>query len=583
MRTRVPRGVLVAVAVAAFLAPALPAETVDAMLKSGELKAAYNPVLLDYLLNEGSKSLPDAARKLAIDQLVTALQADIEITPEEQRAASLAAAGAGLAQLFGGSTSREIGDVAQDATHQIWSGWIDSAITLDKAGYHDQAVTFFETCIGIYPYSDLKGRCAIALAKRDPATAVERLMALTRQPDAEVVKPVLRLLGELAGSEGFPAETRKEIIARIESFGSGMKKATYGLDVCEGLVRTGDPAVVPTLHGLSKGLMNASFYPCSRRGLLLTFRDRSVVPLLEKDLKGGMLSTAKPHDKLFSVRLLVLAGEDSGYAWAREKLVAPKAGSMNRLMKTSSDDFDYKPSLVSLLAEGTKEKSLPVLTSALEAAEAGSWLQTWIAIAMLELGDSAQIDRVRRALSIPEWDFTAVRAAEALAGTGDFSGIVALGVVYDRALAGKEESPGREFLAYLAGEGAQWESSRDARERRAIRLRSQIAAALASLDRPESVPLLEKMLADPDASVRVAAAYGLMRMRAKGTAAALAKAIQADYGTAGKASRNPVLQARITRYARATFAGEKPTASVIESASKSPYVSVRFMAATMKK
>ncbi|MDX1582035.1 MAG: hypothetical protein R3338_00380, partial [Thermoanaerobaculia bacterium] len=260
------------------------ADTVDEILETEALATSYNPVLLDYLLNEGRDALPDEQRKKAIDQLVTALKADIEITPEEQRAASLAAAAAGMAQLFGGRDGNELGGVAQDATWQIWNGWIDSAITLEKAGYRDDAIAFYEKCITIYPYSDLKGRCAIALAKSDPDTAVDRLMELTNEPNSEVVKPVLILLGKLAGSEGFPEEMRKEIIARIQEFGGGMKKATYGLAVCEGLIATGNPDVVPTLQGFSKGMMNQNFYACARRGLLLEFDDRSVVELLEKDL-----------------------------------------------------------------------------------------------------------------------------------------------------------------------------------------------------------------------------------------------------------------------------------------------------------
>lgn len=580
MKPHALRLISLVLVISTFLPATLSAESVDEILKSEELASAYNPVLLDYLLDEGAKTLPDEKRKLAIDQLVTALKKDIEITPEEQRTASLAAAAAGMAQLFGGRDANELGGVAQDATWQIWNGWIDSAITLEKAGYREDAIAFYEKCITIYPYSDLKGRCAIALAKSDPDTAVDRLMELTKEPNSEVVKPVLVLLGELAGSEGFPEGKRKEIIARIQEFGSGMKKATYGLAVCQGLIATGDPDVVPTLQGFSKGMMNQNFYACARRGLLLTFDDRSVVPLLEKDLKGGMFSTAKPHDRLFAVRLLVQAGEDSGYAWAEEKLTAKEAGGMRRFMKSSSDDFDYKPSLVSILVSGQKEKAIPVLTKAFDAAKPGSWLQTWIAIGMLELGDTTHIDLVRESLNVPEWDFTAVRAAMALEKNGDDSGLPALDAVYERAKAGKEASPGRELLAYLSGEGAAWEADRKAQHARSISLRRQIASALASLDRDDGVPLLEKMLDDPEAGVRVSAAYALTRMTCDGTAEALAKAVEVDYGQAGDSSRNPIIHARVTRHAGA-FSGDA-AGRVIASAAKSPYVSVRFLAATMK-
>jgi HEAT repeat protein len=556
---------------------------VDEILKSGELAKSYNPVLLDYLLNEGQASLPDAKRKQAIDQLVSALKTDIEITPEEQKAASLAVAAAGVAQLFGGRDVNELGNVAQDATWQIWNGWIDSAMTLEKAGYRDDAVAFYEKCIRIYPYSDLKGRCAIALAKTNPDEAVARLMEITNEPDSEVVKPALRLLGELAGSEGFPEAKRKEIIARITEFGSGMKKATYGEAVCRGLVATRDPSVVPTLQGLSKGMMNTAFFACSRRGLLMEFGDRSVIPLLEKDLAGGMLSTAKPSDKLFSVRLLVEAGEDSGYKWAADQLTAKEAGGMKKFLKTSSDDFDYKPALVPILASGQKEKSIPVLQKGFDAARGGSWLRTWIAIGMLEMGDTTHVDLVKKSMTVPEWDFTAVRAATALAKNGDFSGISALDPVYARAAAGEEPNPAAEFLSYLSGQGASWEANEEAKRRRSINLRRQIASALGSMNRDDCVPLLEKILSDDEPYVRVGAAYAVTRMTSPAAAGAHAAAVGIDYGSVGEKSRNPLMHARIVRHAGAAFPDDAATKDVVKAASGSPYASVRFLAASLSK
>ena len=115
------------------------AATIEEMLEEKALAGAYNPELLDYLLDEGHDALPTEQRQAALDQLVSALKKDIEITPEEQKAAAMAAAGAGIAQLLGGSSGAEYGGVAQDATHQIWSGWVDSAFTMQRAGYADEA------------------------------------------------------------------------------------------------------------------------------------------------------------------------------------------------------------------------------------------------------------------------------------------------------------------------------------------------------------------------------------------------------------------------------------------------------------
>jgi len=533
------------------------------------------------LLEEGAKALPDAARKEAVDQLVTALKADVEITPEEQKAAALAAAGAGLMQAFGGRDTRDVGSVAQSAAHQVWKGWVDSAFTLLKAGYTDDANAFFEKCIEIFPYTDLKGRCALGLARSRPDEAYERLLALTEATDSNVVGAALRLLGEMAGQDGFPEEKKGVVIATITSFTGGLKKATHGVAACHGLIATGDARVVPTLQALSKGMMNADFQPCARRGLLLSFSDRSVVPLLEKSLKGGTFSTAEPSDKLAAASLLIEAGEASGYAWASEQLTAQpqKGGRFKKLMKTSSDDVDFKPALVRILVRVGGERSVATLREAIASAEKGSWLETWIAIGLLELDDAAHLELVRGALGRPEWEFTTVRMATALARHGDNSGIPALGRLYEKAAQGLEPETGKAVLAFLAGEGEEWGSSREEKQRRLVRLRLQIADALAVIDQADTAALLGKMLDDAEASVRVAAAYALARMSDPAAAAGLAKAVAVDYGASGESSRNPTVHAHLVRQAALRFAGEAATRSLVDTAKSSSYTSVRFLAA----
>jgi HEAT repeat protein len=554
----------------------VPAETVESILEADGLKTAYNPVLLDYLLDEGVDDLPDDQRKEAIDQLVTALQEDIEITPAEQKAAAMAAAAAGLAQLFGGRDVGDLGAAAGDATYDIWRGWVDSAITLQRAGYADQANAFFEKCIEIYPYGDLKGRCAIALAVGKPDETVSRLMALTEQPDPDTINAALRLLGELAGSEGFPEETRALVVSRIIDFTGGMKKASYGEAACYGLVEAADPGAVPKLQDLSKGIMNANFHRCARKGLLLTYDDQSVVPLLEKTLKAGKFSTTEPWDSFFSATVLMEAGKESGFTWASEQFARKEKKGMKKMMATE-EEVDFKPALVSALVRIGGDQSQQVLSQAMGSVEKGSWIETWIAIGLLELGDDTYIDLVRQALGKPEWEFTTVRIATALAEHGDYSGIPALKTLYGRAAQGIEPETGKAALAFLAGEGGEFLSDRDAREARLMRLRRQIADALASIDHAGSGPVLAEMLDDPEPSVRTATARALARMTDPSALPGLAKAMTVEYGNIGESSRNPTVRAHVARQAANNFAGESGTADVLGAAVASEYTSVKFL------
>ena len=197
---------------------------------------------------------------------------------------------------------------------------------------------------------------------------------------------------------------------------------------------------------------------------------------------------------------------------------------------------------------------------------------------MLELGDATYIDLARQALDVPEWDFTTVRVATALAEHGDYSGIPALKALYERAAEGIEPETGRAVVAFLAGEGSDFLSDRDAKQARLVRLRRQIADALAVIDQPESARVLANILDDEEDSVRSAAAYALGRMSEPSAAAGLAKAIGKDYGTIGSVSRNPVVHAYVVRRAASEHPGSREAQDVFAAAEASPFASVRFLA-----
>jgi HEAT repeat protein len=565
-----------AVLAAAYGTGVASGSTIEQMLEDKELAAAYNPVLLNFLLQEGKSSLPAEQHTAAVDQLVTALKQDIDITPEEQRAAALAAAGAGLAQLFGNDDVSDVGSVAQSATYQLWKGWIDSAVILRKAGYNAEANAFFATCIEIFPYGDLRGRCAIELAVADPADAFAKLMALTEGNDADTINPVLRILGRLVAQDGFPQELRAQGISRLTEFTGGLKKASHGVAACQGLAATNDPSVVPTLQKLSTGMMNQDFFACSRRALLLQFDDRSVVKPLEKSLKGGMFSTAEPGDRLFAAELLMEAGEASGFAYAENELTKKQKKGLGKLMK-SSDEVDLRPALVSALVRVGGDESRRVLHQAMGAVEKGSWLETWIAVALLELDDTSHIALAKAALANPEWSFTQIRIATALAHHDDYSGVPALEKLYSQAAQGIEPDYGKATLAVLAGRGGEYSSSTEAKKRRLLRIREQIAAALATIDRPECIQLLKIMLQDHEAPVRVSAAYGLARCSSDGTLAAMTQGLDTDYGSVAERSRNPVVHAHLARVGANHHPDDARTA-LLAKAAESPFASVRFLA-----
>jgi len=116
------------------------------------------------------------------------------------------------------------------------------------------------------------------------------------------------------------------------------------------------------------------------------------------------------------------------------------------------------------------------------------------------------------------------------------------------------------------------------REERLLRLRRQIADALATIDRPECTPVLVAMLGDTEESVRTSAAYALSRMGDASAADGLVAAIAVDYGMIASSSRNPVVHAHIVRSAAARHAGSAGTRAVLERARQSQSAPVQFLA-----
>jgi hypothetical protein len=66
------------------------ADPVQAVIDSGALKSGYNPVLLEFLTEEGKTKLPEKQRNVAIDQLVAGFQQQADIKPSTQAVAALA-------------------------------------------------------------------------------------------------------------------------------------------------------------------------------------------------------------------------------------------------------------------------------------------------------------------------------------------------------------------------------------------------------------------------------------------------------------------------------------------------------------
>ena len=523
--------------------------SVASILETGELAQAYNPVLLNYLLDEGRPSLPDAQRRKAIDQLVTRFKEEMNVEPTEQVLGSAVALGGMLA---GGT----LGAGLADGSARVWSDWVDAALLLNKAGYKKDTIPFFRNCIRAYPYDALKEKCVVGLVAADPGAAFETLMALEKE-SGDVKNIALRLMGLLASQTGLSKDKKTALVEALLTRTEGTMNSIYSLAAIHGLALSGDPRAVEPIRKMTKGVTRAKEVErAAKRALLISFKDTEIVPVLEKDAKGGFGSN--DDDKLFAGSLLIEARVDSGYAWAKEQLTK-KQGGLSRFKKNKTDTLDE---IVWVLKNRGGKKSIPVLEAALPVRKPEDWLSAYIAVALLDLGDKSGAEVARMALNNDKWLSTRLEAIEGLAANGDFSGLPVL----EKLVADKN-------LFKKAGDLAL------GKFRSAAAVKAAVAGSIADMDRAEGVDLLLRLLGDESDEVRTAAAYAFGRMKTPRAVEGLLAGLAVDYGKDRGRLRSPDVKAHLLRMALLRFPRSPKTRETITAAKDSEFLSVRFMAA----
>jgi HEAT repeat protein len=567
-------GEVVVASVFAFHPGVAMAGSVDGFLSSGKLKGTDNPVLIEYLLEEGKSRLKPEKQKEALDQAVFALRQKANVRKDEQLSAALTSLVGMSMQLSGDDVVSGAGQDVEKSTYGgEWKTWVDSAYSLLKAGYTEDAISFFEYGLQNIPYPGLRARCVLGLAQAMPSETYDRLIALLDESDSELKNEALKMLGELAGSGRVTEEQKNTIVEALIAHTKGAMNTIHYRAAILGLDAAKDPRAVEALSAFKEGMMvNDDKQRPALRSLLLTYEDESVVEVLKKFLKGGFMSTYDAYDRLFAGTLLIEAGREEGFAWALKTLKPKKKKGF--LGSSKDKEPDLRGNVIGTLMRVGGEESKKVLAEAYGAYKEGDVFQASIAIALLEMGDAAHIDTVRAALGHEGWDLTVVNAAHALAKHGDYSGVPVLAGLAQKQP--EKASGGLQALRMLSGKGG---GDGKAKARRIIRLRRQIASALGRIDHADGVPILVKLLTDQNPNVRSSAAYGLADMSDAAALDGVRAALGTDYGVTKKnKSRNPVIWAYLLRSSLGKFSKEKGMTELLSDASKSESPEVQFMA-----
>jgi len=523
-------------------APLHAAEPVEEVLASGQLEQAYNPVLLNFLLDEGKDSLPEAQHKQAIDQLVTSLKADIEVTGGEQATAALTQA-AGL--LLGG----DYGATMAGTSSEIFNEWVDSAVVLLRAGYKDDAIAFFTKCVSQFPGEDVRGRCALGLVEAQPEKAFELLMGMAADADADVSNMALRLLGRMAGDPNCPEEQKAAILEELTSRSKGMMNSTRYPGAARGLVSANDERAIEPLRDLTGGMSRGDEEKrIAKAGLLLSYDDQEMIKKIRGSMKGGMMGKPKA-EQFWAARTLIQVDDEKAHEWVLKALKQKGGGGMF----SKKGEKDYFGDTLWMLVRHGGEQAKATFQEAIKKGKGKDDRKALLAIALARVGEASELGRVRQALAETKWG-PAYRwqAAISLAKHDDLTGIPVL-----QELATAEKNKKQKL---------------DPED-----VRPDVAWALGEIDHADCVPILTGLLSDGEERTRLAAASALMRMKNPAVLSGLQAALGVDYGKTDRGSRDPIMHARIVRGAAVRFPSEAGAKSVAETGATSGFASVKFL------
>jgi HEAT repeat protein len=608
-----------ALAVCCALLPLTPrAETLDELLASRALESVVHPVAAEFVAGEGSASLTEAQRATAVAQLKRALgrqtnpltltmrgATGMMNTPSMQRmmeSAQRSMSAGGLvrgAVGLGGPGPALDAEQAQRETQQAlaepWVRGIGAARALAALGDAEAAARFYVACLQMLQEDWAPSACLediIALGPRraevlltwmlDNAAALSSsaLPALgdlgadgsdaDRGANARLTSAALEGLGALIGGGRLEPDARERAFAALERHAAARDNEPYLKGVAEGLARSQDPRAVEWLEKLGTRRASLDVRQAAQRGLAVGFRDEDAIKALRRELDGK-----DPELELRAAQVLYELADERAFEWAVDVITKRRTAD--------AGGADVRGQVVRDLVELGGEPSRQALRAALDDGSRNEWLEAWIAVGLLELGDESMTARVEAALATTDWELDPrgirsiwraikpfLQYATQLAMSGGLS-----------AMSSSEQLRQATSLIGNAvmGERARHLAKLDQRASLTAQLRWQAADAIAKTRPDGALRMLETLLGDPTPGVQSSAALALARLGDAQAlpliAAAYDDALAAD---ASSATNLPELRATLVRAAVLNSRTADATRALLAKAASDPDAGVRFIA-----
>ena len=591
------------------------------LLASGELAHCNHPVAAEYLFAEGAGRLSESERSVAREQLASALSRQTNAlglmmegavgmfsSDSMQQAQDLQKTflgpGAKVKGMLGilptmpAMDGNKMQAEMQQAMVDPWVRGIGAAEALVAAGEINAAGTFYTSCLQMLQADWVPDACLDGILALGPNKAETLLVWMLENaesasmtnvanwgleapkkdkhapPDQGMVQlrsAALEGLGALVGSGALEAGSRDRAMAALLSYGDGKANEIYARGAAAGLGRSRDPRAVAPLRKLAKRRGDPDAKQEALRGLALGFRDEAAIRQLR-----GELDDRDPEEQLRAAQALYELGDETAFQWAVDVI--------GKRRSTDTKKADIRAQVVRDLVELGGPAARQTLERALAEGAGNDWLQAWVEIGLLELGDRSKIDRVESALARTDWKldprgfrsiwraiapFVQVAISTALSG--------GLGLASPSTF--QQVKRATQLIGnFVTGERSRSLAKKNKLESAIAQLRWQSADAVAAASPERGAAILRSLLADEDPAVRLSAASALARLDRPDVLEGLVAAFSLDYGEEGGIERTGAVRAALLRAALLRFPGEARTAGLLAVARTDPDAAVRFIA-----
>jgi HEAT repeat protein len=587
----------------------------DKLLDDGTLAKTRNPVPAAFLLEEGRAHLTADQRAAALEQLKHALHVQTsalnvmmqgatgamngdEMQKQYDYAQKQSMTGSMIKGMFGLNrqpppvNGQKMQQEMKQAMVDPWVRGIEAARALDKAGDAKGAASFYVNCLQMLQADWVPSACVDGILDLGPRRAgvvlnwmVDNADSISitggfgapppRHGEVALDQGTLQLrlfalegLGGLVGEGQLSADGREQAFSKLLRYASGKENQPYFRGAALGLGRSRDSRAADVLRRLAKD-SRADVREAAWRGLAVAFHDEAAIKKLRSQLSDHDVETqARAAQVLFEI------GDEAAMRWAVE--------TISHRRTSEAKQPDIRPQVVRQLVALGGTHARQTLEQALAAGPGNDWLEAWVRVALLELGDAGQMAAVETAMAKEDWAldprgvrsvWRAIKPLLMAAAQTMMSGGVAAPSAFHQV-----QQAVQLIGNFASGERGNYLANADKREAAIAQLRWQTADALAVAHPPGAEKLLLRLLDDKVPAVRLSAARALACLDAPDAIEGLETAFRRDYGDEGGVSRTAEVRGALLRAALIRFPGDARTRRLLDAGASDADPGVKFIA-----